>query len=253
MKNKHSITADELRALVNYDPETGLFTDKAGAPLGFEHRDGYTVLELGDRRLFRANRMAWLYMTGQDPAGVVDHEDFDKANNAWANLRDVSEVDSRRHRRIWGNKALRMKGVRQIARTGAYQARITYGGKQHSLGHYADADLAGHAYNKAAIQHYGEFAVLNPVGRANYGPRGLIPERRRYLNEPKEKRPRGFAALSPERRLELQRKGGKNAQATGKAHQYKAGDPASKEAQSKGGKALHAKLRALRDKEEGES
>lgn len=62
--------------------------------------------------------------------------------------------------------------------------------------------------------------------------------------------------MSPERRLEIQRKGGKAVQASGKGHQYKAGDPASQEAASKGGKALHAKLRAAgakKDKEGGES
>lgn len=247
MKNRNHITADELWSLVNYDPETGLFTDKAGAPVGFQHPAGYWQLELGGK-LYRANRLAWLYVMGREPVGVIDHRDFDPTNDAFSNLREASGVESMRHRRINAGKPLRMKGVR-LARNGAYQARISYGGKQHSLGFHDTPDEAGHAYNKAAIKHFGDYAVLNPVGRSNYGPRGVLPERRRYLNEAKEKRPRGFAAMTPERRKEIAQRAGKAAQATGKAHRYSADNPAeASEAGKRGSASLHAKNRAMREK-----
>lgn len=247
---KNKITADELRALVNYDPATGLFTDKAGKQMGFMHPDGYVLLNL-DGVLYRANRMAWLYATGREPAGEVDHRDFDRANNAFENLREATHVDSARHRRAFRTNLLGMKGVRKHQASGRYEARIKVHGRSKTLGFFDTPDLAGHAYNKAAIASFGEFAVLNPVGRANYGPRGLLPERRRYLIEPRVRKPRGFAAMDPEARRAAQQKGGKALQASGKGHRYTVEE--AREAGKKGGKALQDKIRALREKEGGES
>ena len=48
---------------------------------------------------------------------------------------------------------------------------------------------------------------------------------------------RGFAHMSPERRREIARMGGLAAQASGKAHKWKAGEEA-KSAGSKGGSSL---------------
>lgn len=188
MARKMNFTADELRTMVTYNPETGEFTDKLGAPLGILSASGYVFIKLGGRML-QATRVAWLYMTGNDPVGLIDHEDFDTQNNKWSNLRELSVQESLRYRRIFAGQAVRMKGVRIAPKGYRYQARISYGGKQHSLGHFLTADEAGHAYNKAAIEHFGDMAVLNPVGRSKSIP-WAEPERRKFLNEPMEKRPR---------------------------------------------------------------
>jgi hypothetical protein len=47
---------------------------------------------------------------------------------------------------------------------GKYQANIKYQKKQMNLGTYETIDEAAHAYNKKAIELFGEFAVLNPIG-----------------------------------------------------------------------------------------
>lgn len=53
--------------------------------------------------------------------------------------------------------------------------------------------------------------------------------------------------MSPERRLELQRKGGKASQATGKVPRYSADNPErASAAGKKGSAALHAKNRTAR-------
>jgi len=53
-----------------------------------------------------------------------------------------------------------------------------------------------------------------------------------------KKKPRGFAAISPERRREISSKGGKSAHAKGTAHQFTTEE--AKIAGAKGGVAPHA-------------
>jgi len=59
--------------------------------------------------------------------------------------------------------------------------------------------------------------------------------------ENKQKRPRGFASMSPERRREIASKGGQAAQARGKAHQWTAEEAS---AAGKKGSARYARHRA---------
>lgn len=56
-----------------------------------------------------------------------------------------------------------------------------------------------------------------------------------------EKKPRGFATWSPEKRAEVSRKGGKAAHASGTAHTFTKEE--ARVAGSKGGLASHAKRR----------
>jgi general stress protein YciG len=62
--------------------------------------------------------------------------------------------------------------------------------------------------------------------------------------ETKTPKPRGFAAMSPEKQKELSRRGGEAAHRKGVAHRFTAAD--AREAGRKGGRATHAKRRAER-------
>lgn len=62
------------------------------------------------------------------------------------------------------------------------------------------------------------------------------------IKAPKPQKPRGFAAMSPEKQKELSRRGGEAAHAKGVAHRFTAAD--AREAGRKGGRATHAKRRA---------
>jgi hypothetical protein len=88
------LTAERLRALVSYDPATGVFVRRQrpgkGARSGqvagsLNKRSGY--VEIGvDGRSYWAQRLAWLYVHGEWPACYVSFRDGNGANVAIANL-----------------------------------------------------------------------------------------------------------------------------------------------------------------------
>lgn len=62
---------------------------------------------------------------------------------------------------------------------------------------------------------------------------------------PRIKQKRGFAVMSPEKRAEIARKGGRTVHQMGKGYQFPAGEKAA-EAGSKGGRASQAKRAAAK-------
>jgi len=67
-------------------------------------------------------------------------------------------------------------------------------------------------------------------------------ENESQVKSPKVHKPRGFAAMSPEKQRELSRRGGEAAHRKGVAHRFTAAD--AREAGRKGGRATHAKRKA---------
>lgn len=100
------LTQQEIKSLVDYNPETGEFVWRprsekdnyhgwngvyAGKPAGTTDRagwNGYKLLTLRAKQ-YKYHRLVWLWMTGSfPPDGVnIDHINGDKADNRWCNLR----------------------------------------------------------------------------------------------------------------------------------------------------------------------
>ena len=99
-----------------------------------------------------------------DPALLVDHRDGNKLDNRRTNLRQASKAQNSQNGLKSPGRASLFRGVTWHRAAAKWQASIRASGRNLYLGLFTDEHEAGHAYNRAAIHHHGEFARLNPVG-----------------------------------------------------------------------------------------
>lgn len=159
------VTLDELKAIVHYDPETGLFTRlvasgarwPAGPVPGSVDRHGHVRLGIL-RGTFQGHRVAWFYMTGEWPALGIDHRNRVPNDNRWDNLRLATKSENGANEGLRKNNTSGFKGVTWSKVAGKWMAQIRTHGKKRYLGHYVDPADAAEAYRQAAAKHYGEFA-----------------------------------------------------------------------------------------------
>jgi hypothetical protein len=165
------ITAERLREVLDYDPNTGAFRWRyrpereqrwnsrfAGKDAGHPcKRLGYVLLNI-EGRLCRAHRLAWLFMTGSWPTVEIDHADGDGLNNRWKNLRLATRSENNSNTRLPRHNTSGLKGAYFDKRTGRWLAQIRHQKQQIYLGKFDTAEEAHAAYCEAAARHHGAFA-----------------------------------------------------------------------------------------------
>ena len=99
----------------------------------------------------------------------ADHIDGDKNNNQESNLRKCTHQENNLNRRGNYNNKAGYKGVTTCSRLKKkkYCAKIEHLGKQYNLGYYEKPEDAAKAYDRKAIELFGEFAWTN-FPRSNY-------------------------------------------------------------------------------------
>ena len=150
------ITQKQLKALFDYNPETGAFIRKL---TGLEE---YVIDAYGYKRIWArgttrpVHRMAVLYMTGQEPASgmVTDHINQDRLDNRWENLRVVTNSQNQMNRGIGKNNTSGATGV--MFKKGKWEARLKKDGVVIGLGRYATKEAAIVARKLGEILHFGE-------------------------------------------------------------------------------------------------
>jgi len=99
-----------------------------------------------------------------DPKVLVDHEDRNKLNNQASNLRPANRSQNGANRPKPDTGALgSYKGVSYDLAKERYRAVIRVNYKLIHLGWFRNARDAALAYNEAAADYFGEFALLNEV------------------------------------------------------------------------------------------
>lgn len=94
------------------------------------------------------------------PNLVVDHINRNGLDNRRANLRLVTIAQNNMNRRPW-SRSSKFKGVSFHKNQNRFIARITVNGKRLHLGSFINESAAAKAYDKAALEHFGQFAYLN--------------------------------------------------------------------------------------------
>ena len=149
---KADLTAERLRELLHYDPETGVFTVKVatssrsrvGGQPGNLHPYGYLKIGL-DGKLHAAHRLAWLYMTDEWPTHEIDHINRVKDDNRWANLRDVPSAINQQNK-VRASKS----GLAGVSPDGhRWRSQITTGGVTKWLGRFDTPEEAHAVYVEA--------------------------------------------------------------------------------------------------------
>lgn len=94
------LTQAQLKELLHYDPDTGIFTWKqprsgvvVGAVAGRKDTAGYWAIQIY-RRIFRAHRLAWLYVYGSWPSRDIDHINRARDDNRLCNLREATRSEN---------------------------------------------------------------------------------------------------------------------------------------------------------------
>lgn len=159
-------TPERVRELLDYDPGTGKLTCRVqkhgrwpvGRIAGHKNKGtGYVDIYV-DRVLFKAHRVAFVWMMGEWPPEEVDHINGDRADNRWSNLRLCNRAQNQANRKPNRSTVAGLKGVSFNKRTRKWVSGVQLNGCYEHLGTF-DCPAAAHlAYVVAADTAFGEFA-----------------------------------------------------------------------------------------------
>lgn len=156
---QNQLTAERARELLDYDPETGVFTRRLqrmkfakGSVAGYSTSLGY--IDIGvDRRKYKAHRIAWLITHGSWPVSELDHINGDKTDNRLVNLRESTRSLNIQNTRVARrNNGTGVLGVHWNKKLKKFSAKISVAGKARYLGSFQTAEAAHQAYLVAKRQ-----------------------------------------------------------------------------------------------------
>lgn len=157
---EEKLTADYLRTILHYDHVTGVFRWKkriahclrVGDIAGTVTAWGYVCIVI-NKIVYRAHRLAFLYLTGKWPCGMVDHINHNKLDNSFANLRITNATGNGRNRKISINNKSGFTGVFFRKSKNRWVSQIKVGDKYIHLGHFDNIYAAIEARKKANVRY----------------------------------------------------------------------------------------------------
>lgn len=154
-----------LLELLDYNAVSGIFTRKVSlssrSPVGSvagSTNKGYCFIYVEGKR-YAAHRLAWFYIHGAWPTNLVDHSNTNGTHNAISNLRLANKSTNGANRGLNKNNTTGFKGV--IVWRDRFISKIKVNKTLIHLGCFLDSKDAARAYDQAAIQHFGQFALTN--------------------------------------------------------------------------------------------
>lgn len=172
MKN---LTQKQLKEILDYNSETGEFTwkidmgikIKAGDIAGSKHSVRYWQICYKNKRYF-AHRLAWIYMYGTIPEGlVINHREFANGTqhcNRISNLEVCTRQQNNAYKKKCKKNTSGYKGVSWSKELQKWRAYTSYYGKYIHIGYFDSKLKAAEAYNKKAQELFRGFALINDIG-----------------------------------------------------------------------------------------
>jgi hypothetical protein len=173
MAAKQLPDVETLRKLLDYDPETGVFTWRerpldlfsnpkrgnswnarmAGKP-AFSNIDncGYPRGPILGRRIL-AHRVAWAIFHGEEPPTFIDHINGNRADNRISNLRLATSLQNMKNQKLNATNKSGVMGVRVFKATGKWHAQIKVRRKSIHLGYFNTFEEAVAARRNAEALH----------------------------------------------------------------------------------------------------
>jgi hypothetical protein len=135
------INQEQLKELLHYDPETGVFKwkiansyrIKIGDVAGYingSNGSGYTIITVFNKP-YGAHRLAWLYTHGKFPEDQIDHINKDKTDNRLVNLRAVSNKENGKNKFIPTNNTSGHIGVVWDTKNNRWKVQVRGGSKAY--------------------------------------------------------------------------------------------------------------------------
>ena len=160
------IKQDELKELIYYNPETGIFTNKVtrnsraikGKELNPSNNGKYGIVTINKQKYY-LHILAWFYSYGVWPSSKIDHKNRVTTDNRIDNLRKATNQQNQSNKGIQKNNKTGFKGV-SIEGT-KYKAQIQKDGKGITIGRFNTAKEAAIAYDEKALEVFGTFAFTN--------------------------------------------------------------------------------------------
>ncbi len=156
------ITQSELKDILHYDQDTGVFTwinpkrklvINCVAGTTFE---GYIIIKINNKQ-YRAHRLAWLYVYGKFPSNLIDHINGIRNDNRLCNLRECTNQQNLFNRKNESNNTSGFKGVYWETARQIWKVCIVVNNKHIYLGRFKEKQEAINSYLTSAKKYHGEF------------------------------------------------------------------------------------------------
>jgi hypothetical protein len=149
-QDKYAIVDDNMFEYLNQWKWTATHKDKRW----------YAVRQEGGR-IFHTRYYMHSVIMNSSQGMEVDHINKDGLDNRRENLRIATRTENNQNRDKNKNNTSGYKGVSWNNEKGKYRAYIVANYKQIFLGNFKNIEDAAVAYDKAAIEYFGQFASLN--------------------------------------------------------------------------------------------
>jgi len=172
-ENTPELTAEQARALLRYEPDTGrlFWRERARDTCHSENSwlrwntlysgaEAFTSIDgngykhgrvLGSKH--KAHRIIWLMQTGRFPEEQIDHINGVRADNRLENLRAVTNAENQKNKSLQRDNSSGSNGVSWSKTRNRWMAYININGRMKNLGRFKTIEEAIQARSEASKLH----------------------------------------------------------------------------------------------------